>query len=143
RIARALDIPIAAAETLFTKYQWLEFMIKEAVDIAMPDIARAGGITEAMRIAALADSFGIPMTFHVGLSGIGCRAATLQFTASLPNHIIFTPTYEHYYIEKNPLAYEITKEPVEVFKGDYVEISNKPGLGIEMNEEKLRKYTEA
>ncbi|MGC9152308.1 MAG: enolase C-terminal domain-like protein [Vulcanisaeta sp.] len=46
RIARALDIPIVAAETLFTRYQWLEFMIREAVDIAMPDIARAGGITE-------------------------------------------------------------------------------------------------
>ncbi len=87
------------------------------MDIAMPDIARIGGITEAMRIAALADAFGIPMTFHVGLSGAMCRAATLQFIASLPSHITFTPTYEYYYVERNPLAYDTTNEPVEVFKG--------------------------
>ncbi|MGC8543796.1 MAG: mandelate racemase/muconate lactonizing enzyme family protein [Vulcanisaeta sp.] len=142
RIARALDIPIAAAETLFTKYQWLEFMIKEAVDIAMPDIARVGGITEAMKIASLADSFGIPMTFHVGLSGAGCRAATLQFTASLPSHITFTPTYEYYYVEKNPLAYEVTREPVEIFDGDYVKVPDRPGLGVEIDEGRLRKYVE-
>ncbi|WP_054844411.1 mandelate racemase/muconate lactonizing enzyme family protein [Vulcanisaeta souniana] len=140
RIAKALDVPIAAAETLFTKYQWLEFMIKEAVDIVMPDIARVGGITEAMRIAALADAFGIPMTFHVGLSGAACRAATLQFIASLPSHITFTPTYEYYYIEKNPLAYEVVNGTFEIFKKDDVEVPGKPGLGIELNEEKLRGY---
>lgn len=140
RIAKTLDIPIAAAETLFTKYQWLEFMVREAVDIVMPDIARVGGITEAMKIAAMADAFGIPMTFHVGLSGVGCRAATLQFVASLPSHITFTPTYEYYYVERNPLAYEITNESVEVFRGDDVEIPNRPGLGFELNEERLRKY---
>ncbi|WP_052290731.1 mandelate racemase/muconate lactonizing enzyme family protein [Caldivirga maquilingensis] len=81
RVSRALDIPIAAAETLFTKYQWLEFMRRGAMDITMPDIARVGGITEAIKIASLADSFGILMTFHVGLSGAGCRAATLQVIA--------------------------------------------------------------
>lgn len=97
------------------------------MDIAMPDIARIGGITEAMRIAALADAFGVPMTFHVGLSGAMCRAATLQFIASLPSHITFTPTYEYYYVERNPLAYDTTNEPVEVFKGDDVEIPNRPG----------------
>ncbi|WP_069806654.1 mandelate racemase/muconate lactonizing enzyme family protein [Vulcanisaeta thermophila] len=141
RVSRALDIPIAAAETLFTKYQWLEFMRRGAMDIAMPDIARVGGITEAMKIASLADSFGIPMTFHVGLSGAGCRAATLQVIASLPSHIIFTPTYEYYYIEKNPLAYDIPKEPIEVFKKDEVIIPDKPGLGLNIDEEKLKQYT--
>ena len=140
RVAKALDIPIAGAETLFTKYQWLEFMSREAIDIAMPDIARVGGITELLRIRALADSFGIPMTFHVGLSGAGCRAATLQFIAATPTNTLFTPAYEYYYVEKNPLAYEITKEPVENFRGDYVTIPGKPGLGVEIDEEKLRKY---
>ncbi|GAY25747.1 hypothetical protein ATG_09500 [Desulfurococcaceae archaeon AG1] len=140
-ITRTLDIPIAAAETLFTKYQWLMFMQRKAMDIAMPDIARVGGITEALKIAALADSFGIPMTFHIGLSGAGCRAATLQFIASLPSHLIFTPAYEYYYVEKNPLAYQITKDPVEVFSNDDVLIPNRPGLGLEIDEAKLKSYT--
>lgn len=139
-ISRTLDIPIAAAETLFTKYQWVEFMQKRAMDIAMPDIARVGGITEALRIAALADSFGIPMTFHIGLSGAGCRAATLQFIASLPSHLLFIPAYEYYYVERNPLAYQISKEPLEVFNGDYVLIPSKPGLGLGVNEAKLKDY---
>jgi L-alanine-DL-glutamate epimerase-like enolase superfamily enzyme len=80
------------------------------------------------------------MTFHVGLSGAGCRAATLQFIAATPTNTLFTPAYEYYYVEKNPLAYEITKEPVENFRGDYVTIPDKPGLGVEIDEEKLRKY---
>ncbi len=139
-ISRALDIPIVAAETLFTKYQWIEFMQKRAMDIAMPDISRVGGITEALRIAALADSFDIPMTFHIGLSGAGCRAATLQFIASLPSHLLFVPAYEYYYVERNPLAYQTVKEPLEVFDGDDVLIPNKPGLGLEIDEARLKDY---
>lgn len=139
-ISRTLDIPIAAAETLFTKYQWVEFMRRRAMDIAMPDIARVGGITEAIRIAALADSFDIPVTFHIGLSGAGCRAATLQLAASLPSHLLFTPAYEYYYVERNPLAYQVVVEPVEVFEGDDVIIPSRPGLGLEIDEARLKNY---
>jgi len=93
-----------------------------------------------MKIEALADSYNIPLTFHVGISGAFCRAASLQAIASTPNHLLFEPAYEYYYVEGNPLAYEVVEKDVEEFDGDSVIIGEKPGIGVSINRENLRKY---
>ena len=81
KTARALDIPVCGSESLFGRFNFRDLIESEAVDIIQPDIARVGGITEVRKIAAIASAFDVPITFHVGISGAGCRAATLQVSS--------------------------------------------------------------
>lgn len=136
-VSRALDMPVCGSESLFGRYDYRELIAKRAVDIVQPDIARSGGISECRKIAAMAEAFNKPYTPHVGLSGAGCRAATLQFVATLPREIFLT--YEYMFMP-NPLAEEVLAEPIENFKDGYVELPKRPGLCLELKEEAMSKY---
>jgi D-arabinonate dehydratase/D-galactarolactone cycloisomerase len=138
--ARALDIPIAAGESHFLRYDFRELFVRNAVDIAMPDVGRAGGISESRKIATLAATFGKKFTTHVGLSGAGVRAASLQLAAVVPREVFLT--YEYYEIRgrPNPLANDILIKPVERFKDGFVDLPNGPGLDIELNKKFIERY---
>ena len=139
-VSRKLDIPIAGGESYFSRYDFRDLIARDAVDIVMPDIGRAGGISECRKIASMASAFGKLYTPHIGLSGAGVRAATLQFACTLPRELFLT--YEYYRIPNrpNPLATDVVKRPIEVFRGGYVEVPQRPGLGIELDEEALKRY---
>lgn len=77
-LATALDIPIAAGENNYGKRQFTELFRRRAVDVVQPDLRRAGGGTECLEIAAMADAFGIPYASHGG-------GAHLHFLAAMPN----------------------------------------------------------
>lgn len=81
-------------------------------DIIQPDIARVGGISEARKITAMASAFDIPITLHVGLSGPGCRAESLQLAPILPRAL--STNYEIYFLPK-PLHTDIIDRPIERF----------------------------
>lgn len=136
-VSRALDIPICGSESLFGRYNYRDLISKRAVDIVQPNIARCGGITECRKIAAIAEAFNTPFTPHNGLSGAGCRAATLQFVVTLPRELFLT--YEFMY-RPTALGNEVLKEPLEKFKDGYLELPKKPGLGIELNRQVVSKY---
>ncbi len=140
QLKRKIDVPICAGESHFTRYDFRDLIINECIDIAQPDVARAGGISECMKIANLARTFNIPYTPHIGLSGAGCRSASIHLSASLPKEAFLT--YEIYDIKEspNPLASDICFSPVEIFSNGYVEVNDKAGLGLEINEEKLKSY---
>lgn len=138
-LSRALDIPLCAAETFFSKHQWKEFLADDAIDIVQPDIARVGGITEGLKIIALAESFDKPITFHVGLSGLGARASALHLSAIVPNDLLLK--YEYYYFE-NPLVTQVVTEPLEVFNENRVKIPSANGLGINIDEARLKNFLE-
>lgn len=137
RSQRALDIPICGSESMFGGYDYRDLITQRAVDIVQPDVARSGGISECRKIAAMAEAFDIPCTAHVGLSGAGCRAATLQFVATLPKDIFLK--YE-YMFRPNPFASEICMHPVERFDKGYVELPTEPGLGFQLNSEIMKRY---
>lgn len=137
RVAKALDIAVCGSESRFGRYDFRDLIAMEAVDIVQPDIARCGGFSECRKIVAMAAAYGVPVTLHVGLSGAGCRAASLQMAASIPRELFMN--YEVYFLP-NPLAHEIVAEPIERFKDGYVELPTKPGLGLELDEERMRKY---
>ncbi len=125
-IADATSIPIAAGERLFTRWQFQELIEKRAVRVAQPDVAHAGGISEVRRIAALAESRDILVAPHCPLSPVAL-AASLQLDAACPNFLI----QEHVTLGETLLA-----EPF-VIEAGHIRVSDRPGLGIELDEQKL------
>lgn len=128
-----LDLPIAAGENEFTKYGFLELFRRGAVDYAMPDIARIGGLTEAVKICALAEAFNVPCSPHSYSGGV-LLAATLHLMAASPStdllefDVTGTSIYEELFIE-----------PLSVQEGS-VSVPHGAGLGIELKEEIRRRY---
>ena len=137
KVAKALDIPVCGSEGLFGRYNYRDLIVTGAVDIIQPDVARVGGISEIKKITAIASAFHIPITLHVGLSGAGCRAAALQVAPTLPRELFLN--YEIYYLP-NPLHTEIIKKPVEIFNKGYLELPKEPGLGLNLDENKMMKF---
>ena len=147
-LRRQLAIPIATGETEYTRYGFLEILRRDAADILQPDLARCGGLSEAMRILALATSFHTPVCLHVWGSGVALAAA-LQFCAvqapcphtALPRAPENEPMLE-YDCSPNPLREELLAEPFAV-EGDAVLIPQGPGLGIEIEPAALERYAAA
>jgi L-alanine-DL-glutamate epimerase and related enzymes of enolase superfamily len=121
-------VAIAAGERLYTRYAYKDMFEKRAADYIQPDISHAGGIMELKKIAAIAESYYIPFAPH-NPSGPVANAATLQLAACTPNFCILEIMYSDVDYRK-----EITNEKVE-YQDGYITIPDKPGIGIELNEE--------
>jgi len=132
-ISRSLDIPIANGEWTRTKYEMREIFEKRAYDISMPDIARTG-LTGGKQIASIAQLYNIPISPHVGGGGIVSVAATLQFSLNTPNFLIMEHSEQGHAIKAMILS-----ERFEAEHGEFV-LTDKPGLGIEIDENKLEKF---
>jgi len=127
------NIPIASGENEFRLYGFKELFDKKAVNVAMPDIARVGGIQEAKNISILAESFGIPVSPHNFSSGI-LLAATIHLMASTPNAILLEMDTSN-----NAIYEELLIEPLE-FRNGYVNVSQLPGLGVVLRKETIEQY---
>jgi galactonate dehydratase len=131
-LSRATTVPIATGERLFTRWGFREILQKHAVAIIQPDISHAGGLLEVKKIASMAEMCYISVAPHNPLGPVSL-AVNLQFSACTPNFLI----QEHFGMkEKWDLGEGYLKEPFIIEDG-YIEIQNKPGLGIEVNEEVL------
>ena len=147
-LRRKLSIAIATGECEYTRYGFLELLRRAAADVLQPDLARCGGISEALRIHALASAFHTPLCLHVWGSGIAFAAA-LQFTAILAPmpHTAFPHSPENepmfeFDRNPNPLRDGLLAEPFRL-EGEAVRIPQGPGLGVEVNGEALQRYTTA
>ena len=128
------SIPIAAGENEFRLQGFKDLFDKKAVDVAMPDIGRVGGIQETRNICALAEAFGIPVSPHNYSSGV-LLAATTHLMASIPNaHLLEIDTSD------NAIYHEFLVEPLQIEDG-YAKVPETPGLGVELNEDILKKYS--
>jgi L-alanine-DL-glutamate epimerase-like enolase superfamily enzyme len=132
-IARALDIQIASGEWLRTTWQWREFLEAHALDVAMPDISRSG-LTESKRIAQLCDTYNIPVAPHVGRGGTIALAATIQFSATIPNFQIIE--HMHQIHEQRSKICTTYPSPVD---GEFL-VSDTPGMGVTIDEDAVRSY---
>jgi L-alanine-DL-glutamate epimerase-like enolase superfamily enzyme len=132
-VRAATDIPIAAGESEFTRFDFLELARLHAVDIFQPDLAICGGLTEGLRIAALAAAYQIALAPHLW-GGALMFAAGLQLCAVSPSALIV-----EYSLLPNPLQHELALEPITVKAGE-IEIPDRPGLGVSVNEEFVRRY---
>ena len=125
--------PIAVGENLHMSYAFENFIVRGAVDFIQPDVARAGGITEIKKITALASKHKVPVSFHTWGDGVAL-AASVHLAAALKDCIVMELDYTY-----NPLREELLREPFKVANG-YLIPPEKPGLGIELNEEVLQSF---
>jgi len=131
-VRRKSYIPISAGERVYSIFGFYDLFEKKAVDIVQPDIFHAGGILESKKIAAMAEAQHIPVSFH-NPSGPVSNAAILQLAATVPNFLI-----HEMMITDGSFREKISDEHV-VFDDGYILIHDKPGLGIEINEDEVKK----
>ena len=138
-IADALDMPVASGEMIYTHWEYRDLMARGRVDIVQPDIVKVPGFTEFQRIAALASAFGKPMTVHNTQPTIS-TVAHLHVCAAYPN----IPYAQEYNIEPTSIRDEwpVLKEPLRVDYG-FMAVPEGPGLGVELDEDVMRRLAEA
>ena len=140
QLKASLDVRIAGGETHFTRFGFRTILENDALSIIQPNVSRAGGITECMKIAAISSAFGIPYAPHTGSSSSICIAASIQVAAAIPNFLIFEHMVSDWSAgQPNPLRHQLVNEP-EVFRDGQLMISEKPGLGVSLNEDIIAKY---
>ena len=126
-------VPISAGERLYNLKQYRDLFEMRAADYIQPDISHAGGIMELKKIAAVADTYYIPFAPH-NPSGPVANAATLQLAACTPNFSILEIMYSDV-----TWRADVTNEKLDYADG-YMTIPDRPGLGIEINEEECLKH---
>ncbi len=127
------NMPIALGENLHTRYAFENFIVRRAVDVLQPDVARAGGISEVVQIAALAASHGLSVSFHTWGDAVAL-AASLHLAVALKNSGIMELD-----CTENPLRGELLKESIEARDG-FMQPPKGPGLGIELDPSALKRF---
>lgn len=133
RVAQMTDIPIATGERLSTRYQFRELLEKGACAVIQPDLCHCGGLWEARKIAAMAETYYVGIAPHNPLGPIA-TAATIQFAACTPNFLI-----QESIRSDVPWRNEVVDHPI-IVKDGYTVPSERPGLGVEVNEKEAAKY---
>jgi L-alanine-DL-glutamate epimerase-like enolase superfamily enzyme len=127
-------VPIAGGEVLTRRQSFLPWITRGAFDIVQPDATKVGGISEQRRIAWLAEDFGVRYVGHGWNTALGV-AADLQLAAALPNVDLVE------FIGGSPYVDGITREPFKLDGEGYLAIPMRPGLGVDLDPERLARYT--
>ncbi|WVR07589.1 hypothetical protein IAU60_004631 [Kwoniella sp. DSM 27419] len=132
-------IPIALGERLFTRTDVRPYFEAGCIDIIQPDIAHAGGISETKKIAIMAEAYDIGVAPHCPLGPLAF-AASLHVGFSTPNFVVCEMSWKMHYNTGGFDLFTYMKNP-EVFKveGGSVGLLTAPGLGIELDEDLIRK----
>ncbi|HUV08233.1 MAG TPA: mandelate racemase/muconate lactonizing enzyme family protein, partial [Spirochaetia bacterium] len=135
KVSEHVNLPIAVGERLYTRYGFRPVMERYAADILQPDIGNTGGIMETKKIAAMAETYNMRIQPHLCASPVS-TAAALQLDACIPNFAI-----QEIYPYRTPEHYEIVDHaPEKDIKSGYMPIPNRPGLGVELVEERVRQF---
>ena len=127
--------PLAAGENHYTRFEFTRVIEDGAITILQPDLSKCGGITEALRIAALASSWKLPIHPHSSMTGLN-HAATIHFLAAIGNGGYFEGDVS----KSNLFRDELVENPGVVDRDGNVRPLDKPGLGLEVNEAFLAKH---
>ncbi len=131
------SIPIATGERMFSRWDFKEILHRGVVDIIQPDLSHAGGISEVRRIATMAEAYDVALAPHCPLGPISLASA-LHMDFASPNAFIQESSLGiHYNKGFDLLDYMANPEIFKVEDG-YIPLITKPGLGVEINEDKLR-----
>lgn len=132
-VKRRVPVPVSAGERLYNRWEFRSLFELKAADYIQPDVSHAGGISELRKIAAWAEAYHIPVCPH-NPSGPVANAATLQLAACTPNFYLLETMSSDV-----PWRGEISTEQIRFEQGEMV-IPDRPGLGIDLNIEALKKY---
>lgn len=128
---------LCTGENLYLANDFRELFEIGAIDIIMPDLQKCGGLGEGQRIANLAQLYYIPFAPHMVSSYLGAMACA-HVCASVPNFMIME--WQIYFHEDEMFQEIVDYEGPMVDDDGYLPISEKPGIGVEINEEGMRKY---
>jgi len=134
-------IPIAGGECEYLRYGFLQLFQNQSVDIAQPDIAAAGGLTEVKKIAAMANTFGVEVVPHSWGTGIALHAA-MHLIANLdvvPGRMFESTPWMELDRSENELR-DVMTEPLIKPENGYLQVPDRPGLGVDVNMDVLAKY---
>ncbi|MFM0704408.1 mandelate racemase/muconate lactonizing enzyme family protein [Paraburkholderia sediminicola] len=121
-------VPLAAGENHYMRFEFAQMLEAGAVQVWQPDLSKTGGITEGVRIAALASAFRIPINAHSSATGLN-HAATLHFLAATENAGYFEACVSRF----NPFR-DMFGRTFEIGDDGCVEPPAGPGLGVEVDE---------
>ena len=137
-LARHTSVPLATGERMYTRWDFKQLLANGAVDIVQPDLSHTGGIWEGRKIAAMAEAYDIAVAPHCPLGPI-TLAASLQLDFCTPNAFIQEQVLEiHSYQSGSELLDYLVDPQVFQYQEGFVQRPTAPGLGIEINEAKVR-----
>ena len=130
-VADALDVPVSAGEHEYTRWQFRDLIEQAKVDIIQPDVVKCAGISEMYKIAVLGSVYNKHFVPHQTQPTIG-TAANVHVCAALSD-----ANRPQEYTGQDPRLDALFKEPL-IFEDGYIHVPQKPGLGLELDEKKLR-----
>lgn len=135
QITNSIDVPTLTGEDIYCKEEFIKLIDAHAVDMVHPDLATAGGILETKKIGDYAEEHGVAMALHFAgtpiscMANVHCAAATQNFLA-LENHSVDVPWWDDL----------VTGIEKPIVQRGYIPVPEKPGLGIELNEEAAKEH---
>jgi galactonate dehydratase len=140
-IAIHTTTPIATGERMFSRWEYKRLLEDGYVDIIQPDLSHAGGISEVKRIAAMAEAYDVAVAPHCPLGPIAL-ASSLQVDACTPNVFIQEQSLGIHYNATSDLLDYLTDKSVFAYQDGYVEIPTGTGLGVTVDEQKVKAAAE-
>ena len=138
QLSKLTTLPIALGERLFSRWDFKPFFERGIVDIIQPDLSHAGGISECRRIAAMAEAYDVAVAPHCPLGPLALGAC-LQLAATTPNFVIQEMSLGiHYNTGGHDLLTYCQDPSVFDVKDGFVAVPEGPGLGVEVDEAKVR-----
>ncbi len=139
-VALHTSTPLATGERLNSRWAFKNLFREGVIDIVQPDVALVGGILETKKIAAMAEGFDMAAAPHAPYGPIAL-AATLQVDACTPNVFIQEQSLGIHYNRDYDLLDFVKNKEIFQYRDGYVGLPTKPGLGIELDDEKIKKVS--
>ncbi|MFN5129701.1 MAG: mandelate racemase/muconate lactonizing enzyme family protein [Burkholderiales bacterium] len=127
-------VALAAGENHYTRFEFARLIEERAVSILQPDLSKSGGISEGLKIAAMASAWGLPVHPHSSATGIN-HLASIHFLASIDNGGYFEACVSAF----NPLR-DMFGSPFSIDQEGFVQPSTAPGIGLEIDESVFTKF---
>jgi len=140
-VSKHTSTPLSTGERLYTRWQFKQIFKEGVIDIIQPDVALCGGVLEMRKIAAMAEAYDIAVAPHAPYGPIAL-AATLQVDVCTPNVFIQEQSLGIHYNKGFDLLDFVKNKEIFQFKDGFLDIPTKPGLGIEIDEDKVRAVSE-
>ncbi len=135
QVAEKVTIPVAGYETCsYGRVGFRDYIAARAIHFVQPDVAWSGGLTETLKIAHLAQAWNLPVAPHIHGSAVAV-AAGMHLLGAIPNASMAEMVFPGH-----PLMDELVREPLLVDRTGHVELSERPGLGIELDPRVIDKY---
>jgi galactonate dehydratase len=133
-VKRCTRTPICAGENLYLRWGFKDLLEKQAVDIIMPDLPKCCGLSEGKKIASMAEVYYIPVAPHNVCGPLG-TVASCHCCAAIPNFLVL----EWHWLER-PYWHDLILADPPIIQDGYITLSDRPGLGYDLNEEAAEKY---